>query len=116
MRYRTAAAATAISPERMGPPICEPQRAIAETFYPRAPVFDRIDQIVDAGLYVPLPHGWIIGLADIINSADAIAAGGYKSVNMAGASSLHHCRSQRDRHIGFPLRVRRRWRDLCYFT
>jgi hypothetical protein len=39
-------------------------------------------------LYKPLPDGWTLGLADIVGSTGVIAAGGYKSVNLAGASVI----------------------------
>jgi plasmid stabilization system protein ParE len=57
-------------------------------FYATVPVFDGFNRLVDAALYRPLPEAWLIGLADITNSTEAIAAGGYKSVNMAGASVI----------------------------
>jgi hypothetical protein len=61
---------------------------MAESFYASVPVFDGFDQIIDPHLYQPLPADWVVGLADIIGSTGTIAAGGYKSVNMAGASVI----------------------------
>src|SRR5262249_50630341 len=55
-------------------------------FYASVPVFTRFEEITDAKLYVPLPDDWLLGLADVKSSTAAIARGGYKSVNMAGAS------------------------------
>jgi Protein of unknown function (DUF3095) len=55
-------------------------------FYASVPVFTRFEEITDAELYVPLPEDWVLGLADVKSSTAAIARGGYKSVNMAGAS------------------------------
>jgi hypothetical protein len=55
-------------------------------FYASVPVFTRFEEITDATLYVPLPEEWVLGLADVASSTAAIARGGYKSVNMAGAS------------------------------
>src|SRR5262249_7243214 len=55
-------------------------------FYASVPVFTRFEEITDAKLYVPLPDEWLLGLADVRSSTAAIARGGYKSVNMAGAS------------------------------
>jgi hypothetical protein len=55
-------------------------------FYASVPVFTRFEEITDAELYVPLPADWVLGLADVASSTAAIARGGYKSVNMAGAS------------------------------
>jgi hypothetical protein len=66
-----------------------PQEAIATTgFYPGVPAFTRFEDITEPKLYVPVPDDWIIGLADVVSSTAAIAAGGYKSVNMAGASVI----------------------------
>jgi hypothetical protein len=59
--------------------------AIAD-FYANVPVFTRFEEVTDARLYVPLPDDWLLGLADVRSSTAAIARGGYKSVNMAGAS------------------------------
>jgi len=59
--------------------------AVAD-FYASAPVFTRFEEITDAKLYVPLPDDWLLGLTDVKSSTAAIARGGYKSVNMAGAS------------------------------
>ena len=44
--------------------------------------------VADFSLYRPLPDGWALALADIVDSTGAIATGGYKSVNMAGASVI----------------------------
>ncbi len=38
--------------------------------------------------YRPLPDGWVLALADIVGSTQAIAGGRYKDVNMAGASVI----------------------------
>jgi Protein of unknown function (DUF3095) len=61
---------------------------MADAFYASVPVFDKFNRIVEPGLYTPLPDGWTLGLADIVGSTGAIAAGRYKSVNMAGASVI----------------------------
>lgn len=61
---------------------------LIDDFYATVPAFEGFDRLVDAGLYRPLPGSWLIGLADIVSSTEAIAAGGYKSVNMAGASVI----------------------------
>src|SRR5439155_4587009 len=60
----------------------------ATDFYATVPVFSGFDRITEAGLYVPLPDDWILGLADVTGSAAAIAAGRYKAVNMAGAPGI----------------------------
>jgi hypothetical protein len=43
---------------------------------------------MDPALYSPLPEGWTIGVADIVESTKAIAARRYKAVNMAGAAVI----------------------------
>jgi hypothetical protein len=59
-----------------------------EDFYATLPVFDGFDRVIDADLYRPLPDDWLLGLADVVDSTAKIAAGGYKMVNMAGASVI----------------------------
>jgi Protein of unknown function (DUF3095) len=65
-----------------------PQTTLSDDFYANVPVFEGFDRLVDADLYRPLPATWQIGLADIVSSTKAIAAGSYKAVNMAGASVI----------------------------
>ena len=65
-----------------------PQTTLGDDFYANVPAFEGFDRMVDADLYRPLPGTWQIGLADIVSSTKAIAAGGYKAVNMAGASVI----------------------------
>jgi Protein of unknown function (DUF3095) len=60
----------------------------ATDFYATVPVFSGFDRITEAGLYVPLPDDWFLGLADVTGSTAAIAAGRYKAVNMAGAAVI----------------------------
>lgn len=57
-------------------------------FYDRIPTLDRFEDVGDRGRYVPLPAGWHVGVADVENSTQAIAAGRYKAVNMVGASVI----------------------------
>ena len=52
------------------------------------PTFARFDRIGDDALFRPLPDDWMVGLADVVGSTDAIAAGRYKDVNTAGASVI----------------------------
>src|SRR6266705_2757559 len=59
----------------------------ATDFYATVPVFSGFDRITEAGLYVPLPDDWILGLADVTGSTAAIAAGRYKTVNIAGVAN-----------------------------
>ncbi|MGI9394898.1 MAG: DUF3095 domain-containing protein [Boseongicola sp.] len=57
-------------------------------FLSRLPRFTDFDEIADFAHYMPLPEGWALAMADIVNSTGAIAEGKYKSVNMAGASVI----------------------------
>ena len=57
-------------------------------FYDRLPVFEGFANITDPGRYRPLPDDWVIGLTDVVNSTQAIAAGRYKAVNTAGAAVI----------------------------
>src|ERR1700716_3511210 len=43
---------------------------------------------MDPALYSPLPDGWSVGVADIVESTQAIAQARYKAVNMAGAAVI----------------------------
>jgi hypothetical protein len=62
--------------------------AAQDRFYADIPPFDRFEEVVDAARYRPLPTGWLVGVADVVDSTGAIAAGRYKAVNMAGASVI----------------------------
>lgn len=62
--------------------------AITDAFYQSLPIFTRFEGVADARNYQPLPDGWVLALADIVGSTEAIAAGRYKQVNMAGASVI----------------------------
>ncbi len=57
-------------------------------FLTRLPRFTDFDEIADFSHYMPLPSRWALAMADIVDSTGAIAAGKYKSVNMAGASVI----------------------------
>lgn len=57
-------------------------------FYASIAVFDGFQSLMDPALYTPLPGDWWIGIADIVDSTAAIAAGRYKVVNMAGAAVI----------------------------
>lgn len=59
-----------------------------DRFLGAVPVFSDFEKVADAGNYRPLPDDWMLGVADIVGSTQAIAAGRYKSVNMAGASVI----------------------------
>ena len=57
-------------------------------FYARLPVFESFSAILDPARYRPLPDDWLVGLTDVEGSTNAIAEGGYKAVNTAGASVI----------------------------
>jgi hypothetical protein len=57
-------------------------------FYRALPVFHSFTKLMDEQLYMPLPAGWLVGAADIVESTAAIAARRYKAVNMAGAAVI----------------------------
>ncbi|HEV7309742.1 DUF3095 domain-containing protein [Ensifer sp.] len=57
-------------------------------FYDTVPLFDAFEGVADETNYRPLPDGWVLAVADIVNSTGAIADGRYKTVNMAGASVI----------------------------
>jgi len=59
-----------------------------EAFFDTLPIFEEFEGVADAGNYRPLPDSWALASADIVGSTQAIAAGRYKAVNMAGASVI----------------------------
>ena len=62
-------------------------------FYDRLPVFEAFADIMDPARYRPLPADWLVGLTDVVNSTQAIAAGRYKAVNTAGAAVISAIRN-----------------------
>jgi len=60
----------------------------SDGFYGGIPVFRGFDRLMEPSLYSPLPDGWTVGVADIVESTKAIAAKRYKAVNMAGAAVI----------------------------
>ena len=57
-------------------------------FYQSLESFDDFRRVVDPGVYRRLPDDWAIALSDVVKSTEAIAAGRYKAVNMAGAAAI----------------------------
>ena len=45
-------------------------------------------RLADPALYAALPDDWVLGLADVVRSTEAIAVGRYKAVNTAGAAVI----------------------------
>ncbi len=62
--------------------------ADSEAFYASVPVFRGFASVMDPDLYKPLPDDWTLGVADIVQSTQAIAQNRYKAVNMAGAAVI----------------------------
>jgi hypothetical protein len=60
----------------------------SDVFYGGIPVFRGFARLMEPQLYSPLPDGWTVGIADIVESTKAIAARRYKAVNMAGAAVI----------------------------
>lgn len=54
-------------------------------FFDQIPGIKQFAEIVDVDHYQPLPDDWLVIATDIRGSTEAIAAGRYKAVNMAGA-------------------------------
>ncbi|MCR9138225.1 MAG: DUF3095 domain-containing protein [Alphaproteobacteria bacterium] len=52
------------------------------------PVLSRFADAADPSLYAQLPDDWLACLSDVVDSTSAIAAGHYKSVNLAGAATI----------------------------
>ena len=59
-----------------------------DDFYASLPLFRDFTHVMDPGLFKPLPDGWVIGTADVVQSTKAIAENRYKAVNMAGAAVI----------------------------
>jgi Protein of unknown function (DUF3095) len=60
----------------------------SDEFYGTIPVFRGFASLMEPSLYSPLPDGWSVGVADIVESTKAIAQARYKAVNMAGAAVI----------------------------
>src|SRR5918995_7010776 len=63
-------------------------KLLDQPFLDALPLFAEFEGVADADNYRALPDDWSLATADIVDSTKAIAAGGYKSVNMAGASVI----------------------------
>lgn len=62
--------------------------AVDDDFYSGLPELTQFSGVADPESYRPLPAGWVLALADVVGSTQAIAEGRYKDVNMAGASAI----------------------------
>lgn len=70
--------------------------------YAGIPVFRGFARVMDPVLYLPLPDDWSVGIADIVQSTQAIAEKRYKTVNMAGAAVIAAVTNALD-HREFPF-------------
>ena len=68
----------------------EPPSAVAPTddFYEDLVPFRTFADITDPGRYRALPADWIVGVADVVHSTQAIEEGHYKAVNTVGAAVI----------------------------
>src|SRR5689334_8902461 len=57
-------------------------------FYDSIAPFADFGKVLDPVNYHPLPADWLAGVADVVDSTGAIAAGRYKTVNMVGAAVI----------------------------
>jgi hypothetical protein len=61
---------------------------LADQWVKAVPVLDRFASVADPSRYAALPDDWRIGISDVVGSTQAIEAGRYKAVNLAGAGSI----------------------------
>ena len=57
----------------------------SDDFYAALPVFRDFTQVTEPKLFTPLPDGWLVGVADVVQSTKAIEENRYKAVK-AGAA------------------------------
>jgi Protein of unknown function (DUF3095) len=57
-------------------------------FYDAIAPFSDFASVLDQRNYHSLPADWLVGVADVVDSTGAIAAGRYKTVNMVGAAVI----------------------------
>jgi hypothetical protein len=60
----------------------------APAFLTQIPVFAEFEDVANLSHYRSLPEGWILAMADVVSSGEAILNGRYKMVNMAGAAVI----------------------------
>lgn len=59
-----------------------------DNFYRNLPLLSEFNAIENLNAFKSAPDGWLIIIADVINSTDCVNAGRYKQVNMVGASCI----------------------------
>jgi len=70
--------------------------------YEDLPIFDAFERVSDPSVFTALPDDWQVGAADVVKSTDALKAGRYKDVNMAGAAVVGAVRNALG-SISFPF-------------
>ena len=60
----------------------------SDTFYAELKSFDDFASVSDLNHYAPAPPDWLVVIADIKGSTQAIGEGRYKDVNMVGAACI----------------------------
>ena len=60
----------------------------SERFFADLPALTDFESVLDSRNYHPLPDDWMIYVADVCNSTDAIRRGLYRAVNMVGAACI----------------------------
>ncbi|MEX6505955.1 DUF3095 domain-containing protein [Jiella sp. M17.18] len=72
----------------IGPQPAPQTKASGLAFYDDVPHLSDFTRVGDESAYRALPEGWIVGIADIERSTDAVAAGRYKEVNTVAAAVI----------------------------
>lgn len=69
----------------------------SENFFADLPALTDFEDVLDSGNYHPLPDDWMIYVADVSNSTEALQRGLYRAVNLVGAACivavLNRCRA-----------------------
>jgi len=77
-------------------------QVLTDNFYQELPVITGFDAILTPENYADAPGDWVVVVADVLRSTEAVAAGKYKQVNIAGASAVAAI-SNIVGHLGFPF-------------
>lgn len=64
--------------------------------------FNDFSRVTDPNVYSSMPADWWVGVTDVVGSTQAIEAGRYKAVNMAGAAAISAAMNALD-HEYFPF-------------
>jgi len=74
----------------------------SDHFYERLPIVPDFAGLCDPEAYAPLPDDWVIAVTDVKDSTGIILRGGYKDVNLVGASAIIALRNLR-RSVSLPF-------------